>query len=157
MRWFVAGWDNKPTLNLKFRSFPAPPLSEQHAGVALSALIRALDQLDMVAIVRYAYDRRSNPQVGAAVPCVKQHYEVRSPVHDAVFLPLSVLWDGADGCLSCVSPSTVSQVCSAALHGRPQTLHVSFFGQQQKVHAIRYLRLCFACNPALMCKIATRR
>uniref|UniRef100_A0A8C4HJR7 X-ray repair cross-complementing protein 5 n=1 Tax=Dicentrarchus labrax TaxID=13489 RepID=A0A8C4HJR7_DICLA len=47
----------------------------QHAGVALSALIRALDELQMVAIVRYAYDRRSNPQVGAAFPCVKQDYE----------------------------------------------------------------------------------
>lgn len=53
-------------------------LSEQHAGVALSALIRALDELQMVAIVRYAYDRRSNPQVGAAFPCIKQAYEVRS-------------------------------------------------------------------------------
>ena len=53
-------------------------LSEQHAGVALSALIRALDELNMVAIVRYAYDRRSNPQVGAAFPCIKRDYEVRS-------------------------------------------------------------------------------
>lgn len=53
-------------------------LSEQHAGVALSALIRALDELQMVAIVRYAYDRRSNPQVGAAFPCIKRDYEVRS-------------------------------------------------------------------------------
>lgn len=52
-------------------------LSEQHAGVALSALIRALDELEMVAIVRYAYDRRSNPQVGAAFPCSKQDYEVK--------------------------------------------------------------------------------
>lgn len=53
-------------------------LSEQHAGVALSAVIRALDELQMVAIVRYAYDRRSNPQVGAAFPCIKQDHEVRS-------------------------------------------------------------------------------
>lgn len=53
-------------------------LSEQHAGVALSALIRALHELNMVAIVRYAYDRRSNPQVGAAFPCIKQDYEVKS-------------------------------------------------------------------------------
>lgn len=52
-------------------------VSVQHAGVALSALIRALDELQMVAIVRYAYDRRSNPQVGAAFPCIKQNYEVR--------------------------------------------------------------------------------
>uniref|UniRef100_UPI003AAF9E49 X-ray repair cross-complementing protein 5 n=1 Tax=Centroberyx gerrardi TaxID=166262 RepID=UPI003AAF9E49 len=48
---------------------------DEHAGVALSALIRALDELKMVAIVRYAYDRRSNPQVGAAFPCIKQKYE----------------------------------------------------------------------------------
>uniref|UniRef100_A0A8D0AF71 X-ray repair cross-complementing protein 5 n=1 Tax=Sander lucioperca TaxID=283035 RepID=A0A8D0AF71_SANLU len=48
---------------------------DEHAGVALSALIRALDELNMVAIVRYAYDRRSNPQVGAAFPCIKQDYE----------------------------------------------------------------------------------
>ncbi|XP_076602838.1 X-ray repair cross-complementing protein 5-like [Chaetodon auriga] len=48
---------------------------DEHAGVALSALIQALDELQMVAIVRYAYDRRSNPQVGAAFPCIKQDYE----------------------------------------------------------------------------------
>lgn len=48
----------------------------QHAAVALSALIRALDSLKMAAIVRYAYDRRSNPQVGAAFPCIKEKYEV---------------------------------------------------------------------------------
>ncbi|XP_022051847.2 X-ray repair cross-complementing protein 5 [Acanthochromis polyacanthus] len=49
--------------------------NDEHAGVALSALIRALDELQMVAVVRYAYDRRSNPQVGAAFPCIKQDYE----------------------------------------------------------------------------------
>ncbi|XP_041857448.1 X-ray repair cross-complementing protein 5 [Melanotaenia boesemani] len=52
-----------------------PAKDDEHAGVALSALIRALDELKMVAIVRYAYDRRSNPQVGAAFPCIKQDYE----------------------------------------------------------------------------------
>ncbi|KAF6714527.1 X-ray repair cross-complementing protein 5 [Oryzias melastigma] len=52
-----------------------PPKDDEHAGVALSALIRGLDELKMVAIVRYAYDRRSNPQVGAAFPCIKQNYE----------------------------------------------------------------------------------
>lgn len=51
------------------------PKDDEHAGVALSALIRALDELKMVAIVRYAYDRRCNPQVGAAFPCIKQDYE----------------------------------------------------------------------------------
>uniref|UniRef100_UPI0037E95C64 X-ray repair cross-complementing protein 5 n=1 Tax=Semicossyphus pulcher TaxID=241346 RepID=UPI0037E95C64 len=48
---------------------------DEHAAVALSALIRALHELEMVAIVRYAYDRRSNPQVGAAFPCIKKNYE----------------------------------------------------------------------------------
>lgn len=66
----------KCILVLTLLAFP-PLLSEQHAGVALSALIRGLDELKMVAIVRYAYDRRSNPQVGAAFPCIKQNYEVR--------------------------------------------------------------------------------
>ncbi|XP_018557864.1 LOW QUALITY PROTEIN: X-ray repair cross-complementing protein 5 [Lates calcarifer] len=51
------------------------PKDDEHAGVALSAVIRALHELKMVAIVRYAYDRRSNPQVGAAFPCIKQDYE----------------------------------------------------------------------------------
>ncbi|XP_076026230.1 X-ray repair cross-complementing protein 5-like isoform X2 [Genypterus blacodes] len=48
---------------------------DEHAVVALSALIRALSELNMAAIVRYAYDRRSNPQVGAAFPCIKEHCE----------------------------------------------------------------------------------
>ncbi|XP_051566597.1 X-ray repair cross-complementing protein 5 [Myxocyprinus asiaticus] len=51
------------------------PRDDEHAAVALSALIRALDSLKMAAIVRYAYDRRSNPQVGAAFPCIKKKYE----------------------------------------------------------------------------------
>nr|XP_020450381.1 X-ray repair cross-complementing protein 5 [Monopterus albus] len=51
------------------------PKDDEHAGVALSAVIQALDELKMVAIVRYAYDRRSNPQVGAAFPCIKREYE----------------------------------------------------------------------------------
>lgn len=51
------------------------PKDDEAAAVALSALIHALDETDMVAIVRYAYDRRSNPQVGAAFPCIKDTYE----------------------------------------------------------------------------------
>lgn len=51
------------------------PKDDEHAGIALSALIRALDQLKMAAIVRYAYNKISNPQVGAAFPCIKQDYE----------------------------------------------------------------------------------
>ncbi|CAK6448111.1 unnamed protein product [Pipistrellus nathusii] len=48
---------------------------DEAAAVALSALIHALDDLAMVAIVRYAYDRRSNPQVGVAFPQIKDTYE----------------------------------------------------------------------------------
>ncbi|KAM6985110.1 X-ray repair cross-complementing protein 5-like [Aplochiton taeniatus] len=51
------------------------PKDDEHAGVALSAVIQALDELKMVAIVRYAYAKNCNPQVGAAFPCVKQKYE----------------------------------------------------------------------------------
>ncbi|XP_041057042.1 X-ray repair cross-complementing protein 5 isoform X1 [Carcharodon carcharias] len=48
---------------------------DEHASVALSALLHALEELDMVAIVRYVYDRRSNPQVGVAFPVIKDKYE----------------------------------------------------------------------------------
>ncbi|KAM8856741.1 X-ray repair cross-complementing protein 5-like [Spinachia spinachia] len=48
---------------------------DEHAGIALSALIRALDGLNMAAIVRYAYNSISSPQVGAAFPCIKKDYE----------------------------------------------------------------------------------
>ncbi|XP_036988189.2 X-ray repair cross-complementing protein 5 [Artibeus jamaicensis] len=48
---------------------------DEAAAVALSSLIHALDELDMVAIVRYAYDRRTNPQVGVAFPHIKDTYE----------------------------------------------------------------------------------
>ncbi|XP_067843025.1 X-ray repair cross-complementing protein 5 isoform X2 [Heptranchias perlo] len=48
---------------------------DEYAAVALSALIHSLEELDMVAIVRYVYDRRSNPQVGVALPVIKEKYE----------------------------------------------------------------------------------
>ncbi|KAL8183093.1 UNVERIFIED_CONTAM: X-ray repair cross-complementing protein 5 [Gekko kuhli] len=48
---------------------------DEAAAVALSALVHALNELDMVAIVRYVYDRRSNPQVGVAFPLIKNEYE----------------------------------------------------------------------------------
>nr|XP_035941205.1 X-ray repair cross-complementing protein 5 isoform X3 [Halichoerus grypus] len=48
---------------------------DEAAAVALSSLIHALDELDMVAVVRYAYDRRAHPQVGAALPYIKDAYE----------------------------------------------------------------------------------
>ncbi|XP_037066193.1 X-ray repair cross-complementing protein 5 isoform X2 [Peromyscus leucopus] len=48
---------------------------DEAATVALSSLIHALDELNMVAIVRYAYDRRANPQVGVAFPHIKDTYE----------------------------------------------------------------------------------
>ncbi|KAL0624548.1 X-ray repair cross-complementing protein 5 [Plecturocebus cupreus] len=48
---------------------------DEAAAVALSSLIHALNDLDMVAIVRYAYDKRANPQVGVAFPHIKHNYE----------------------------------------------------------------------------------
>uniref|UniRef100_A0A8C3W3X2 X-ray repair cross-complementing protein 5 n=1 Tax=Catagonus wagneri TaxID=51154 RepID=A0A8C3W3X2_9CETA len=48
---------------------------DEAAAVALSSLIHALDELDMVAVVRYAYDSRANPQVGVAFPYIKDTYE----------------------------------------------------------------------------------
>lgn len=48
----------------------------QNAAVAFSAFVQALDELNVVAIVRYAYDRRCNPQIGVAFPCIKDAYEV---------------------------------------------------------------------------------
>ncbi|NXV03203.1 XRCC5 protein, partial [Cettia cetti] len=48
---------------------------DKHAAVAFSALVRALDELKVVAIVRYAYDRRCNPQIGVAFPYIKDAYE----------------------------------------------------------------------------------
>ncbi|NXW63205.1 XRCC5 protein, partial [Eurystomus gularis] len=48
---------------------------DENAAVAFSALIHALDELKVVAIVRYAYDRRCNPQVGVAFPYIKDAYE----------------------------------------------------------------------------------
>ncbi|XP_073401455.1 X-ray repair cross-complementing protein 5 isoform X2 [Dendrobates tinctorius] len=51
------------------------PSDDEAATIALSALIRALHDMEMVAVVRYAYDRRSNPQVGVAFPLIKEKYE----------------------------------------------------------------------------------
>ncbi|XP_039612266.1 X-ray repair cross-complementing protein 5 [Polypterus senegalus] len=51
------------------------PKDDEHAAVALSALIHSLNEMEMVAIVRYVYDRRCNPQVGAAFPFIKDKYE----------------------------------------------------------------------------------
>lgn len=44
----------------------------------------------MVAIVRYAYDKRSNPQVGVAFPYIKDAYEVK-PTGFSPSRPLSIL------------------------------------------------------------------
>ncbi|NWR69167.1 XRCC5 protein, partial [Centropus unirufus] len=48
---------------------------DENAAVAFSALVHALDELKAVAIVRYAYDRRCNPQIGVAFPFIKDAYE----------------------------------------------------------------------------------
>ncbi|XP_070628009.1 X-ray repair cross-complementing protein 5 isoform X3 [Bos indicus] len=48
---------------------------DEAAAVALSSLIHALDELDMVAVVRYVYNEKTNPQVGVAFPLIKDAYE----------------------------------------------------------------------------------
>ncbi|XP_066855123.1 X-ray repair cross-complementing protein 5 isoform X3 [Anser cygnoides] len=48
---------------------------DENAAVAFSALVHALDELKVVAIVRYVYDRRCNPQIGVAFPYIKDAYE----------------------------------------------------------------------------------
>ncbi|NXC45599.1 XRCC5 protein, partial [Penelope pileata] len=48
---------------------------DENAAVAFSALVQALKELNVVAIVRYAYDRRCNPQIGVAFPYIKDAYE----------------------------------------------------------------------------------
>ncbi|NWT21733.1 XRCC5 protein, partial [Cardinalis cardinalis] len=48
---------------------------DANAAVAFSALVRALDELKVVAVVRYAYDRRCYPQIGVAFPYIKDTYE----------------------------------------------------------------------------------
>nr|XP_009939224.1 PREDICTED: X-ray repair cross-complementing protein 5 [Opisthocomus hoazin] len=48
---------------------------DENAAVAFSALVHALEELKVVAIVRYAYDRRCNPQIGVAFPYIKDAYE----------------------------------------------------------------------------------
>lgn len=59
----------------------------------------------MVAIVRYAYSRRSNPQVGAAFPCIKQHYEVWSCI--------------------CVQTAVFSEACQTEQHKYVSLIHDS--------------------------------
>ncbi|KAF2367593.1 Ku70/Ku80 N-terminal alpha/beta [Trinorchestia longiramus] len=48
---------------------------DKEAAVALSAVIQALAELDMVAIVRRVYRRGSNPVMGALYPDITQDYE----------------------------------------------------------------------------------
>ncbi|NWZ62750.1 XRCC5 protein, partial [Acrocephalus arundinaceus] len=59
--------------NQALKIFPAK--GDEVAAVAFSALVRALDELNVVAIVRYAYDRRCNPQIGVAFPYIKDAHE----------------------------------------------------------------------------------
>ncbi|XP_032818808.1 X-ray repair cross-complementing protein 5 isoform X1 [Petromyzon marinus] len=48
---------------------------DEHSVVAFSALLHALEELDMVAIVRYAYNVASIPQVGFGFPNIKSTHE----------------------------------------------------------------------------------
>ena len=48
------------------------------AAVALSALIRALDDQNMVAVVRRVYSASASVRLGCLSPRVKNNYEVRN-------------------------------------------------------------------------------
>ena len=50
---------------------------DEAAGVALSALIHALYELDKVIIVRRNYSNASSPKMGCLAPHIKANYEVR--------------------------------------------------------------------------------
>lgn len=163
--WFVAGWDNELLLTSSFDHFPlllcvsstlawrCPHSSRRWiswtwwplcAMRTTGAATRKSEQLSRAS---------SNTTKWDFFPLTPQFF----------FFTLCVLWDAADARFSCLSSSIVPQVCSAAIHGRPQTLHVSFFGQQQKVHAIRYLRLVslwlqqFGSKTGPICKIARHK
>ena len=49
----------------------------QDAAVALSALVHALEEKNMVAIVRYCRCKNANPKLAVLVPEIKFSYEVR--------------------------------------------------------------------------------
>ena len=55
--------------------FTANP-DDRHSGVALSALINALYETNMVIIVRRAYSKASSPRIGFLSPHIKANYEV---------------------------------------------------------------------------------
>lgn len=44
--------------------------------MALSSLIQALEELDMVAVTRRIYNKNSNPVMGALFPDITANYEV---------------------------------------------------------------------------------
>jgi ATP-dependent DNA helicase 2 subunit 2 len=52
-------------------------LWQQAAAVALSAVINALYETNMVAIARRVYNAASSPRVGCLIPHIKAEYEVR--------------------------------------------------------------------------------
>lgn len=53
---------------------PAP--GDEQAAVALSALIHALEETGMGAIVKYAFRNNVEPKIGVLTAHIKLHYEV---------------------------------------------------------------------------------
>lgn len=51
----------------------------------MSALIHALHETDMVAIVRYVWRNNGNPKVAFLSPCVKKNCEVREAIFSNLF------------------------------------------------------------------------
>ena len=43
----------------------------------MSALVRALHETNMVAIVRYVWRNNGNPKLAFLSPCIKKDYEVK--------------------------------------------------------------------------------
>ena len=59
--------------------FPSPPSLlhlSQHAGVAMSAFIRALYETNLAGILRYVWRNNSQPKLTAIVPHIKADYQV---------------------------------------------------------------------------------
>ena len=54
-----------------------PDKGDEAAAMAISALIHAMDETQMVPVVRKVYSARSSPRIGFLTPHIKVNYEVR--------------------------------------------------------------------------------
>lgn len=52
-----------------------PKPYDENASIAFSSLVRALAEMDKVAIVRYVYRKNAQPQLGLLSPCIKTDYD----------------------------------------------------------------------------------